>query len=398
MNRLVRRSEMDRPTNNTLTYLKRVAPHKIRKDPWLRDEFVHECLSELMESDVIEEFGEYTRSFYTLEGHYYNIWKYDIPIVPMPRDPVLTEVIQNTSRAFRLDRKVNAISWNDLRSVPFIPSSSAGWGYIGKKGDPGNYDKAINKAVSSLYWWLETLNGQADRPFRYRPDLAWTRTQLGTFEAPKIRHVWGEAFENVILEGITASPLIQTYQQRGHPMPIGMNMYKRLPSIIQTTLADLDEKRYGVGLDIKSFDTAVQPWLIRVAFSILAENINFTEVEQINSFHYSIEHFINRPVVMPDGRMWLKRVGVPSGSYFMQLVDSIVNHIIISYAQLRIYHRTFPTYVLGDDSLFGIPIELGVPDLEQFATHLSTLGFTLSTQKCVIATRPENLDHSIRLY
>jgi len=94
---------------------------------------------------------------------------------------------------------------------------------------------------------------------------------------------------------------------------------------------------------------------------------------------------------MPDGRMWLKRVGVPSGSYFTQLVDLVVNHIIISYAQLKIYNRVFQPYVLGDDSLFGIPIELGYSDLDAFATHLSTLGFTLSTQKCIIATRPDDV-------
>lgn len=389
---LRRNLEMDRPTHNTLTYLTRVAPHRIRKDPWIIDKFVQECLAELMESNTVIEFGEYTRSFYTLEGHYYNIWKYDIPIVGKPDDPVLELAIQNTTDHFRLQTKVDAISWHDLKSVPFIPSSSAGWGYDGKKGDPGNHERAINRAVSSLYWWLETINGQTVRPFRYRPDLAWTRTQLGTFEAPKIRHVWGEAFENVILEGIVASPLIKAYQQIGYPMPIGINMYKRLPSIIQRTLADENEIRYGVGLDIKSFDTAVQPWLIRTAFDILTQNVNFAEPEQVQALAYSIEHFINRPVVMPDGRMWLKRVGVPSGSYFTQLVDSVVNHIIISYAQLKIYNRVFQTYVLGDDSLFGIPVELGYPDLDAFATHLSTLGFTLSTQKCIIATRPDELE------
>jgi len=215
---------------------------------------------------------------------------------------------------------------------------------------------------------------------------------MGTFEGPKIRHVWGEAFENVILEGITASPLRRAYQQVGFPMPIGINTYKRLPSIIQCTFASEDVKYYGVGLDIKSFDTAVQPWLIRTAFNIVRENIEFTEIEQIQSFEYTIEHFINRPVVMPDGRMWLKRVGVPSGSYYTQLIDSVVNHIIINYCQLKIYNRTFKTYVLGDDSLFGIPVDLGVPNLEEFSHHLQTLGFTLSTQKCIITKRPENLE------
>lgn len=390
MYRVVRHSEMDRPTHNTLLYLTKVAPHRIVKDPWLVDGFVRETLEELMGTDSVDEFGRYTRSFYTLEGHYFNLWKYDINITKRPDDPVIAQAIKATSDAFRLKTKARAISWWDLKS--FIPKSSAGWNYIGKQGDPGNHSKAITRAVSSLLWWLETINGQTDRPCRYRPDLAWSRTQMGTFEGHKIRHVWGEAFENVILEGITASPLIKAYQQIGYPMPIGINMYKRLPSIIPRTLADETTQYFGVGLDIKSFDTAVQPWLIRVAFDILRENIEFTEIQQVQSFEYSIEHFIDRPVVMPNGRMWLKRVGVPSGSYFTQLVDSVVNHIIINYCQLKIYNRTFRTYVLGDDSLFGIPIDNGVPDLEEFAHHLSTLGFALSTQKCIIATRPEHLE------
>lgn len=98
-----------------------------------------------------------------------------------PDDPVLELAIKNITDHFKLQTKVDAISWHELKSVPFIPSSFAGWDYDRKKGDPGNHEKAINHAVSSLYWWLETINGQTVRPFRYRPDLAWARTQLGTF-------------------------------------------------------------------------------------------------------------------------------------------------------------------------------------------------------------------------
>jgi len=80
--------------------------------------------------------------------------------VGKPDNPVLELAIQNTTDHFRLQTKVDAISCYDLKSVPFIPSSSAGWGYDGKKEDPGNHERAINRAVSSLYWWLETINGQ----------------------------------------------------------------------------------------------------------------------------------------------------------------------------------------------------------------------------------------------
>lgn len=150
-------------------------------------------------------------------------------------------------------------------------------GYVGKKGDPGNQEKAINRAVYSLNAWLETQKGLASTPFRYHPDLAWSRTQLGTFESPKIRHVWGEAFENVILEGMSAALLIQAYQEKGYPMAIGLHIYKRLPTIIQSTLFSDEEYRYGVGLDVKSFDTSVQPWLIQEAFDIVRENLIFPD-------------------------------------------------------------------------------------------------------------------------
>lgn len=69
------------------------------------------------------------------------------------------------SRAFRLPEKVRSISWNNLADVPFIPSSSAGWGYIGKKGSGDNHRIAINRAVGTLKSWSE---GQ--REWRYTPE------------------------------------------------------------------------------------------------------------------------------------------------------------------------------------------------------------------------------------
>lgn len=143
---------MDRPTFNTLKYLTKVAPHRIVKDPWLIDQWTSDLISDLLRSDPVQEFGEYTRSFYSLEGHYKNLWLYDRPILPKPLDPDLDWAIQHAKRIFTLTPKVKPISWNRLRDIPFIPLSGAGagYGYVGKKCDLGNLDKAISRAVSSL--------------------------------------------------------------------------------------------------------------------------------------------------------------------------------------------------------------------------------------------------------
>lgn len=385
--------EKDRPTFNSLKFLTSVRGHKITKDPQIIDPYVYDTLEQFIPGSVLDDFSGYTRSFYSLEGHYDNLWLYDRPIVNKPENNAeLDLAIQLASNAFKLDQQVTSYDWESLSSVPFIPSSGAGWGYVGKKGDPGNHTKAINRAVGSLNHWLETKERRASTPYRYHPDLAWTRTQLGTFESPKIRHVWGEAFENVILEGMSAAPLIMQYQAKGYPMAMGMHIYKRLPSIIQTTLADDTERRVGVGLDVKSFDSSVQPWLIREAFKIVESNLVFPDEYSRHAFDYTIEHFIRRPVVMPDGRMWLKQVGVPSGSYYTQIIDSIANLIVTYYAQIKVYGRTFKTYVLGDDSLFGVPETLQHPDPELFAPYFEEMGMRLSTKKCITAVRAQDLE------
>ena len=184
-----------------------------------------------------------------------------------------------------------------------------------------------------------------------------------TLYSPKIRHVWGKAFHSIILKGMNAAPLIQAYQDAESPMCIGFQYCKKLPHLIQHVLKSGNEKQAGIGLDVSGFDQSQQPWLIKAAFDILSENISFSDEKAASAWKYSTEFFIRTPVVMPEGRMWLKKLGVPSGSYFMELVDSVINHILSKYIQLRIWGETFKTYVLGDDSLIGIAEEFGFPSL-----------------------------------
>lgn len=389
--KIMKRQEVDRPSSHSLRYLTTVRPHHINREPWLVDPFVKSTLEQFFGLDVVQEFGRYTRSFYTLEGHYSNLWKYDRPILPKPTDPVLDHAIWCTAQDFRLNQPVTAIDWWSLKDVPFIPSSSAGYNFIGKKGDPGNHELAINRAVMSLNMWLEDRERGTDI-FRYHPDLAWTRTQLGTVDDPKIRNVWGTAFGNIILEGMSAHPLIVEYRKVGHPMAVGMNYYKRLPSMIQKCLYDNEVYKYGVAIDFKSFDSSIQPWMINEAFNILERNIVFPDDYSKHAFDYSRHFFIHRPVVMPDGRMWLKHLGIPSGSYFTQLIGSICNMIATHYAQLKLYGNVFETFVLGDDSLFGIPVELGEPKLTDFSPHFEYLGLQMHPNKGVVTIHPGELD------
>ena len=66
--------------------------------------------------------------------------------------------------------------------------------------------------------------------------MAWTRTKLITLDSLKIRHVWFKAFHNILLEGMSAAPLIEAYSGTDFPMCTGFQYYKKLPQIIQNVL------------------------------------------------------------------------------------------------------------------------------------------------------------------
>lgn len=404
-NRCIDAEAMDQPSNfGNIRFLARVRPHPIRKDPQLVDPYIESSFIDLYGTEPLEQFKYFTKSFYTLEGHYDHLWKYDRLMPPEPDFNRNYKIaLAHTSKCMRLPEPVTSFAWNELAQVPFIPSSAAGWNYVGKKGDPGNHSSAISRAHYNLCAWREAMTGGVH--FKYPPHLAYTRTQLGHIDKPKIRNVWGQSFDNIILEGLSAAPLIQGYQSADTPIASGFQLYKRLPLLIRECLTDGDELALGVGTDYSAFDACAPPWLIKRAFAILRENIIFPDIWSEYAWRYSIQHFISKPICMPDGRLWLVKSGIPSGSYFTQLIGSIINHILTSYVQLSVHGKLYKTYVLGDDSIFGLPYcDIHFNDFKVYAELYSksvsrTFGYTINAQKSIMATSPTELTflgHSAR--
>ena len=101
---------MDRPTTNGgLIYLTKVHPHRITRKEQEIDPFVVDALSEVLGHSPLEIWSRHTRSFYSLEGHYANLWKFDkTPVYQAPKLPRLDEAIQRTRQAFALTSPVTA--------------------------------------------------------------------------------------------------------------------------------------------------------------------------------------------------------------------------------------------------------------------------------------------------
>ena len=76
------------------------------------------------------------------------ILKYDRPKIPAPKNQAWNRAQQHVLNQFRRMDKVNVMSYQYFDDVKYLRSSSAGYGYVGLKGDPGNYERARKTAVT----------------------------------------------------------------------------------------------------------------------------------------------------------------------------------------------------------------------------------------------------------
>lgn len=215
------------------------------------------------------------------------------------------------------------------------------------------------------------------------PCIAYKRTQQGN----KTRLVWGYPLEMTIMESRYARPLIERFLKVRSPMAFGM------------AKAELGAKlhRYiveGSGtivcLDYSKYDSTIPKVFIKEAFRILRTWFSKADVDTYG-WDTVVKYFLMTPIVMPDGHLYLgKNHGVPSGSYFTQMIDSIVN-VILCYAlrsRFGFDFRPESLYVLGDDVIFSVQ---GNVNLKAWATYLSKFGMQLHADKKTIVGLPHFL-------
>lgn len=212
------------------------------------------------------------------------------------------------------------------------------------------------------------------------PCVAYHRVQHGD-AGPKTRLVWGYPLMWTIAEARFARPLIERFLRSSTPYCFGKWRCELASKAIPITNSNV-----RVGLDVSKFDASVPPKLIKVAFKILLTWFGPLSEHDKMVYDYIVSYFINTPIIMPDGNVWQKSTGVPSGSYFTQMVDSIVNFIMVQYIRLRDTgrHVSFQRIlVLGDDSLTTWPVK---PNLLKLEAYASELGFKINTKKSEVTT------------
>lgn len=196
---------------------------------------------------------------------------------------------------------------------------------------------------------LQTLQG-VKAP---EPCLAFARTQFND----KTRLVWGYPYSMTLIEGIIAYSLNEVFKGGSTPMAFSMASGALGAKLRVASY----HRKWAYSVDMSQYDATISADLIHQAFQILRTWYDMEEIEPISQksvgeiFDLVERYFICTPIVMPDGFLYLgKRHGVPSGSFFTQMVDSIVNVIICGTmaARYSLNVSKREVFVLGDDLMF----------------------------------------------
>jgi len=207
----------------------------------------------------------------------------------------------------------------------------------------------------------------------------------------KSRLIWAYPMSMSLIEATFSKPLYDILYQT--------NLFGWSVEYLSSGASRLYDEMWGLrchgnsirfGLDWEKFDAHVQARAINWAFSVLKRMLDL-DFDQAKQFELVREYFLNTPL-MYRKRCYRKVQGVPSGSGFTQIIDSLVNMYIhtdlilsvsINESRIKTWDQIYSyANFLGDDSIIRLKFGL---DRGQFneMLRLSSLHHnqTCSTKK-----------------
>nr|QNQ74068.1 RdRp [Plasmopara viticola lesion associated Partiti-like 2] len=238
------------------------------------------------------------------------------------------------------------------------------------------------------------------------PDsMAYHRVVASPQTKTKIRPVWGLPCEVILEESRYFHPLFSELKEIANERDafygIGMETYLSGHSHLARNF-DTSTVKYNMSGDFTNFDARVPAWLIRDVFAHISSWFDFSRVQDSEGKVWNVKtaqtcrrwksmisYFINTKIRTPTGLRFQKSQGVPSGSIWTNLIDTICNAVMTRVALRRLSSLPEKDYYYGDDSSVFLREPI---DLDAFADILkTTFGAVLSTEKTMLTNNPENI-------
>lgn len=251
------------------------------------------------------------------------------PVVAMD-DSRYNEALERVRSKFRLNRAVKPISL-EAALERMDHTTNAGLPTLGKKADD---TEALSRAK-------HCLKGKCPPPM-----VVYHRGK----NLVEARPVQCLPFEWHLVEATYFYPMQDALMKFRSPYTAG-----RTRTEIASSMNSVAYDASGwLCLDYSGFDRSVSARLLSDAFRIVRDNMQLTRPQHV-VLDRIVTYFATGPMLLPDGNVYSgRRHGVPSGSMFTQLIDSIVNAIAIEYLRARSDIRILKYWVVGDDSVIAI--------------------------------------------
>jgi hypothetical protein len=360
-------------------------------DPWVRT-----TLKKIFPDQYHDIYG-FTRRGRGLPGLYDALEKYNTNVayhadLNVYQRTAMRHAISKARAAFKLPVKYQPLDWREV-GFHMKTQTSAGVTFPGL-----SKSECMEQIYTEARWLGHRMKQGGKMKFdptkvRFPPCLAGQRGHMSPIEEAKTRLVWIYPAEMLVVEGLYAPVIYEKLASLPDgPLLLGSASHR----LYMRWLGRFRDGESLHGLDFSSFDTGVPPWLIRVAFDIIRQNVDWlnwrgkpttkrTRQKWRNVWDGMIWYFINTPILMPDGRMFRKHHGVPSGSYWTQLVDSVVCYILNNYLAECQGVEPQGLKVLGDDSVFRAAHRL---DLSQAQSDADCVRMRLKVEKCELTEDP----------
>jgi hypothetical protein len=275
---------------------------------------------------------------------------------------ILKQAYEKVRRMFRM----SGLRPLPLEEVPYQASTNAGLPTLQSKAE--DYPRAMREARKL----------QAHANAAPPPVVLFHRGK----NEERARYVNGYPFSMTLLEGRFFYVYQPAILKHHTPYAGGHYDYETCGLLNEMRL----KGRFIMETDYSQFDTSISNKLSSMAFNIIHDSFEMSEQDEAD-WERITRYFHTSPMLAPDGYIYSgRRHGVPSGSNFTQLIDSIVNCILVEYSQRRLKFKAVRYLVLGDDVVAGVDRPV---DLEAQAKVLAELGIKLNVKKSRVVPTSE---------